>query len=348
MAKVTDNSNGFVSTLRASPAGQRLVDEALRLVDVQSGRLAGKVGKGVTALTQMSESGQLPPLGKAAGNLLSGKKPVSAALGAATSTVANKVKSAVTGKLKGGGKGGGQAKAVNIEESIDIGAPLTVVYNQWTQFTEFSRFTKAVESVEQVSETETNWRAKVFKSRRTWKATIQQQVPDHRIVWTSEGSKGSTKGVVTFHPLAEDLTRVLVALEYYPVGFVEKTGNLWRAVGRRTRLDLKNFRRFVMLEGRATGEWRGKIEDGKLVKAADSAEREGRRPRKATAKSGDQDEAPRKSAAASSRRRTSDSRANGTSRSRSQSASAGRRSAAKANSSERKSQPAKRTSRSAS
>jgi hypothetical protein len=161
---------------------------------------------------------------------------------------------------------------------------VSVAYNQWTQFKDFSRFMKGVESVEQTSETETNWRGKVFKSRRTWKATIQEQIPDERIVWTSEGAKGSTKGVVTFHPLGENLTRVLLALEYYPQGVVEKTGNIWRSAGRRTRLDLKNYRRFVMLEGQETGAWRGEIQEGKVVKKSDS-ERSGGRPRKATAQS---------------------------------------------------------------
>lgn len=45
-------------------------------------------------------------------------------------------------------------------------------------------------------------------------------------MWTSESAKGSTKGVVTFHPLADDLTKVLLVLEYYPSGLVEKTGNI--------------------------------------------------------------------------------------------------------------------------
>jgi carbon monoxide dehydrogenase subunit G len=160
----------------------------------------------------------------------------------------------------------------NVVESIDVAVPVSTAYNQWTQFADFSRFMKGVESVEQVSDTETHWRAKVFKSRRTWKAKIQEQIPDHRIVWTSEGGKGSTKGVVTFHPLADDLTRVLLTIEYYPSGVMEKTGNLWRAAGRRARLDLKNFRRFVMLEGEETGAWRGEVQEGKVTKGPDEGE----------------------------------------------------------------------------
>ena len=56
------------------------------------------------------------------------------------------------------------------------------------------------------------------------------------------GRQGHVKGVVTFHPLADDLTRVLLVIEYYPKGLFEKTGNIWRAQGRRARLDLKLYR----------------------------------------------------------------------------------------------------------
>jgi len=286
MAKTTQdtvNGNGLLKTLRASPVTQKLTGEAIRLLDAQTDKLTGKVNNGVSALTKMSETGDLAPLGKGAGKLLETGKPVSAAVTMAKSAVTEKAKNAV-GLGKGKGKGTGKGKIVNIEESIDVGVPVSVAYNQWTQFKDFTRFMKGVESVEQVSETETNWRAKVFKSRRTWKATIQEQVPDERIVWTSEGNKGSTKGVVTFHPLGDNLTRVLLALEYYPQGVVEKTGNIWRSAGRRARLDLKNYRRFVMLEGEATGEWRGQIEDGKVVEKSDS-EGSGRRPRKSTGQS---------------------------------------------------------------
>jgi uncharacterized membrane protein len=263
------SSTGFLESLRQSPATKHLTEQARGLAQAQAGKLSGamteRLSSATKALGDVGESGQLSFVGEGAKRMLQGQSPLKSAIGAATSGITDKAKNLFGGKGSagkgGGGSGGG--KSMNIEESIDIGAPVSTVYNQWTQFTDFSQFMKGVESVEQVSETETNWRVKVFKSRRTWKAKIQEQVPDHRIVWTSEGAKGSTKGVVTFHPLADDLTRVLVAIEYFPSGFMEKTGNMWRAAGRRTRLDLKNFRRFVMLEGKETGAWRGEVHKGK-------------------------------------------------------------------------------------
>ncbi|MEV5969588.1 SRPBCC family protein [Streptomyces sp. NPDC051921] len=160
-------------------------------------------------------------------------------------------------------------KNLTIIEDIDVGVPVAEAYNQWTQFQEFSQFAKGVVSVEQEDETTTQWQVKVAKSNRAFKGTITEQVPDERIAWTSEGAKGTTRGVVTFHPLGENLTKVLLVMEYYPKGIIEKAGSLVRAQGRRTRLDLKAFRTFVMMKGEATGSWRGEIRGGKVVAGPD-------------------------------------------------------------------------------
>ncbi len=56
-----------------------------------------------------------------------------------------------------------------------------------------------------------------------------------------------------------------------PQGLFEKTGNIWRAQGRRARLDLKNFARFIMLRGEAEDGWRGEIRDGEVVRSHEDA-----------------------------------------------------------------------------
>jgi uncharacterized membrane protein len=185
-----------------------------------------------------------------------------------------KVGEKVTGGGNGGGGGGGQGKqsdkVTNIVEQIDVGVPVRVAYDQWTRFTDFPGFMKKVENVEQVSDTELKWRGRILWSSRNWKSTIIDQVPDERIVWRSEGAKGYVDGAVTFHELAPRLTRILVVLEYYPQGFFEKTANLWRAQGRRVRLELKHFRRHVMTEAMLHPEelegWRGEIHDSEVTR----------------------------------------------------------------------------------
>ncbi len=272
---------GVGEALKNSSVTQRLADEAKNYARARAGKLVDSVGDRITSVTDRLEGIADPSTvkGTVAGakNLAEGKSPARAAV----SATVTKAREKLTDKVKslfGKGKGGGSPKMTSIVENVDIGLPVDQVYDQWTQYQEFSKFMKGVEGVEQTSEVESNWRVKVFKSRRTWKATTTEQIPDRRIAWTSEGAKGSTKGVVTFHPLADDLTRVLLVMEYYPSGFFEKTGNIWRSGGRRARLDMKHFRRFVMMNGEATGPgWRGEIRDGEVVEESEQAaeEREG-------------------------------------------------------------------------
>jgi uncharacterized membrane protein len=195
------------------------------------------------------------------------------------SGVKDKVKDAVTGG-GGGGKGGNKKKlkVTNIVEHVDVGVPLDVAYDQWTQYSEFPSFMKKVENVDQPEDTKTTWKAQVFWSHRVWEASIIEQVRNERIVWRSKGAKGSVDGTVTFHELAPDLTRIIVILEYHPQGLFERTGNLWRAQGRRARLEIKHFARHAMTQTILNTEdldgWHGEIRDGEVVKTSEDADQE--------------------------------------------------------------------------
>src|SRR5690606_6783580 len=93
---------------------------------------------------------------------------------------------------------------------------------------------------------------------------------------------------------APRLTRILITMEYYPQGFVERVGNIWRTAGRRARLEIKHFRRHVMMntilnpddvEGR-----RGEIEDGEVTFTHDDVVKEEREAKeKADQESEDKD-----------------------------------------------------------
>jgi hypothetical protein len=187
---------------------------------------------------------------------------------------------AVTGKGGEGGKGGGgkgkPLKVTNIVEQIDVGVPVRVAYDQWTRFTDFPSFMKKVEEVDQPEDTKVNWKAQIFFSHRNWESDIIEQLPDRRIVWQSKGPKGTVDGAVTFQELGSDLTRICLVLQYYPQGFFENTGNLWRAQGRRARLELKHFARHVMTEAILHPDeikgWRGEIHDGEVTKSPEEAE----------------------------------------------------------------------------
>ncbi|HSF26631.1 MAG TPA: SRPBCC family protein [Actinomycetes bacterium] len=212
--------------------------------------------------------------GKTAEKMAEGESAPKAAL----TGVASGVKKKVGGIFGGGDKDGGGKKKLptSIVEDIFVGVPVDVAYNQWTQFQELPSYAKGPQSVEQKDDATSRWVAKIGLSTREWTTTIQEQVPERRIAWSSEGDKGTVDGVITFHPLADDLTLLLLVLEYQPKGFVEWMGNRWRVVGRRARLDLKHYRRFVMMSGDATGAWRGEIREGEVVPAGDEADQDGR------------------------------------------------------------------------
>lgn len=262
-----------------SELGSALQNVAMALAERALSSVTGKV-EGVTGrLTDFAQGdgGGGGLLGAITG---SDKSPGSVIAGAATGAFKGAVGSLFKGKGKG--KGSKKLKLTNIIETIDVGAPRRVVYNQWTQFQEFPSFMKKVEKVNQESDEKLAWKAQIFLSHREWKSTIREQVPDERIIWRSEGAKGYVDGAVTFHELTPDLTRVVVVLEYHPQGLFERTGNLWRAQGRRARLELKHFRRHVMTnvllhpEEMEEGGWRGEIHDGEVVKDHETAVNEER------------------------------------------------------------------------
>src|SRR5258708_1941442 len=160
-------------------------------------------------------------------------------------------------------------------ETLDVGVALRTTYDLWTQFTDFSTFMKKVENVDQPSDEKTHWKAQVFLSHREWEATIIEQVPDSHIVWRSKGAKGHVDGAVSFTGLGPNLTRVTLVMEYFPQGLFERTGNLWRAQGRRARLEFKHFRRHAMTQALLHPDeiegWRGEIHDSEVVKTNEEA-----------------------------------------------------------------------------
>ncbi|MBD3009213.1 SRPBCC family protein [Streptomyces sp. 5-10] len=250
-----------------NPATDRLKDELRDYVQARATHAISGLGSG---------------LAKGAQSLSEGKSPGQALRKAGTSqlkdSLKDSLKESLKEKVKGafgkggrGRSGGGKSKSVTVVEDIDVGVPVREAYDQWTQFQEFSTFAKGVVSVEKADDTSSNWKVKVAKSTRSWRANVTEQVPDERISWTTEGAKGTVKGVVTFHPLGDNLTRVLLVLEYFPKGLFEKTGNIWRAQGRRARLDLKLYRKFIMMRGEATDGWRGEIQDGEVVRDHETA-----------------------------------------------------------------------------
>jgi uncharacterized membrane protein len=284
--------DGATTGLTEGLPTQRLAREAKNFLEAFAEKALASVGSMVTEKVGEATRGLLSQVGDQGGPgakaavsgvtaLAEGKSPMRAALGAGMTGLKEKVKQIFKG---GGGKKSG-LKLINIVETIDVGVPIRLVYDQWSQFEDFPSFMKKVENAERPSEEKSNWKAQVWWSHRNWEATVIEQVPDDHIIWRAKGAKGYVDGAVSFSELAPNLTRICLVMEYHPQGLFERTGNLWRAQGRRARLELKHFRRHMMahaiLEPDGIEGWRGEIRDGEVVKTHDEAleeEEERRRP----------------------------------------------------------------------
>jgi uncharacterized membrane protein len=142
---------------------------------------------------------------------------------------------------------------------VEVNVPLSVAYNQWTQFEDWPQFMEGVKQVQQLDERRLQWRTEIAGKDEQFEVEITEQKPDERIAWRSlRGAKNA--GVVTFHYIAENRTRVTLQMDYEPEGVVEKTGSALGVVDRRVQGDLERFKEFLESRGRETGAWRGKID----------------------------------------------------------------------------------------
>jgi uncharacterized membrane protein len=189
-------------------------------------------------------------------------------------------------KGKGGEPGVGKGRRMPVQQSVDIGAPISNVYNEFTQFEEWPRFMHRVTSVSQEDETHVAFKSKIWGVSKEFQAEIDEQRPDERIKWhVVEGL--NHKGVATFHELAPRLTRIEVSVDVEPGSLIEKFARGARHVKRAMRADLHRFKAYVMFNEEETGEWRGRIEDGEVKSSQrSSAASSGSRSRRSGSSSG--------------------------------------------------------------
>jgi uncharacterized membrane protein len=148
-----------------------------------------------------------------------------------------------------------------VEQSIDVNVPIHTAYNQWTQFEEFPRFMEGIKSVRQLDDRTLEWKAEIAGDEETWRAEISEQTPDQRIAWhATEGAQNA--GVVTFHRIDDNTTRVMLQMEWQPRGAVQRAGDVLGFDDRHVKADLERFKEFIEARGTETGAWRGEIKQG--------------------------------------------------------------------------------------
>jgi uncharacterized membrane protein len=145
-----------------------------------------------------------------------------------------------------------------VTKSVDVDVPIDTAYNQWTQFESFPHFLGGVEQIQQLDERRTHWKVNIDGVKREFDAEITEQHPEERVAWKS--TDGTTHaGVVTFHKLAPEQTRVTVQMDWEPQNVVEKAGAALGFDDRQVQADLDRFKKFIEQRGSETGAWRGEV-----------------------------------------------------------------------------------------
>ncbi|MFF3165853.1 SRPBCC family protein [Streptomyces sp. NPDC003273] len=147
-----------------------------------------------------------------------------------------------------------------VEESIEVNVPVRAAYNQWTQFQDFPQFMDGVERIEQRTDTLTHWKTKIGGVEREFDAEITEQIPDERVAWSTIGGDAKQAGVVTFHYIDDNTTKIMLQFDYDPQGLAETVGDKLGFVKRQATGDLRRFKEFIESRGGTeTGAWRGEV-----------------------------------------------------------------------------------------
>jgi hypothetical protein len=168
------------------------------------------------------------------------------------------------GGKDGGGAGGGGKKTrrLPIQRWTDVALPIDRVYEEFTKFDQFPRFMHRVLNVEQKERDKISWSEKIWFSSRQWEGRVTERRKNDRIVWTTKGGM-SHKGIVSFHKLSDNLTRVMVDMEFEPNGMIEKMASGLRFVKRAVQADLARFKTYVEMQDAKGIDYRPNPEDEK-------------------------------------------------------------------------------------
>jgi uncharacterized membrane protein len=176
--------------------------------------------------------------------------------------VSNGAGGKLLGKMMGGGGGGGggasggkKTRRLPIQRWTDVAVPVDKAYEAWTKFDDFPKFMHRVLNVEKKGDDRISWQEKIWFSKRQWEGRITERRPNDRIVWKTTNGM-SHKGIVSFHKLNDNLTRVMVDMEFEPNGMIEKMASGLRFVKRAVQADLARYKAFVEMEDAKGIEYR--------------------------------------------------------------------------------------------
>src|ERR1041384_7172259 len=100
-----------------------------------------------------------------------------------------------------------------IETSIDVCVPMETAYDQWKQFERLPPFMKGVKQLTQLDDNPLKWKADITSQDPEGAVESTDQTPGHGLPQSFQSS-ALTEGVVTFQPLSDTMSKVILQLAY--------------------------------------------------------------------------------------------------------------------------------------
>jgi len=122
-------------------------------------------------------------------------------------------------------------RLLTVETCIDVSVPVQTAYDQWRQFEKFPRFMEGVKESKHINTYRMHWKAGMH-----WKAEIVG------------------KGIVTFQPISDVMSTVVLHIAYTPEGVVEQAGDGVAGLSVLIQKQLKQFKAFVESGGQVKGD----------------------------------------------------------------------------------------------
>jgi uncharacterized membrane protein len=135
-------------------------------------------------------------------------------------------------------------RAHMVTRSIEIAAPIGMVFSHWTRYEDFPRRLDGVRRVRRIDDERILWDADIAGRRVMWEARILESEPGKLIRWESAWGAPHV-GEVRFEALPGNTTRMHVAIACWPQGFLERLGARLGLIDSQIDRDLERFRVFV-------------------------------------------------------------------------------------------------------
>ena len=115
---------------------------------------------------------------------------------------------------------GAGKKAIEVQKTLTVQAPVEDVFDLWVNCDSFPLFMAHLQRVEPLGEGRYRWVARGPAGLpMSWEAEVTELIPNQRIAWTSlPGAAIANEGVVQFDETLEGDTRIDIKLAYNPPG----------------------------------------------------------------------------------------------------------------------------------